>query len=160
MRSYKKNFLAAAFFVGLAVILGLLFWQGRRENLGPLRVVLIQKAIDDTDFWTSIYEGGQMAADELGVELTIMGPKHESEAELQHQMILDAIAEKPHAIALTPSSFEETIPYAEQIEAAGISLVLMDSTMKEDMGESLIATDNYAISLNAELPLTESPSLE
>lgn len=143
MRSYKKSFLAATFFVGFAVILGLLFWQSRRENLGPLRVVLIQKAIDDTDFWTSIYEGGQMAADELGVELTIMGPKHESEAELQHQMILDAIAEKPDAIALTPSSFEETIPYAEQIEAAGISLVLMDSTMKEDMGESLIATDNY-----------------
>lgn len=144
MGSYKRRVLTAGILLGAAAVLGLWYWQSHRESSRPLKIVLIQKAVDDTDFWTSIYEGGQMAANELGAELTVMGPRRESETELQHQMILEAIEEKPDAIALTPSSFEETIPYAEQIEAAGITLVLMDSTMKKDMGKSLIATDNYA----------------
>lgn len=84
-----------------------------------------------------------MAAKELEVELTVMGPRQESEVQFQHQMILDAIEKRPDAIALTPSSFEETIPYARQIEEAGITLVLLDSTMKENMGVSVIATDNF-----------------
>ena len=143
MGNYKKKILAAGFAACFAAVLGLWYWQSRNEGQSPLKIVLIQKAVDDTDFWTSIYEGGQMAADELGVELTIMGPKRESETELQHQMILEAIEEKPDAIALTPSSYDATLPFAAQIEAAGITLVLMDSTMEREIGESLIATDNF-----------------
>ena len=143
MSYYKKKLLAAGLLVCFVGILVLWYWQSRSEGIKPLKIVLIQKAVDDTDFWTSVYEGGQMAADELGVELTIMGPQRESEMELQHQMILEAIEEKPDAIALTPSSYEATLPFAEQIEVAGITLVLMDSTMEKDIGESLIATDNF-----------------
>ena len=143
MRNYKQRLFFASVLIVAALALGGWYLQRQNYGLEPLEIVLIQKAVDDTDFWTCIYEGGQMAADELGVELTVMGPKQESDSQLQHEMILKAIEQKPDAIALTPSSFEETIPYAEQIEAAGITLVLMDSTMEKEMGESLIATDNY-----------------
>lgn len=143
MGSYKRRVGAMAVFALLATALLCWYWHKKSESAVPLRVVLIQKAVDDTDFWTCVHQGGQMAAKELGVELTVMGPGQESEAALQHQMILDAIEERPDAIALTPSSFEETIPYAQKIEEAGITLVLMDSTMEQDMGESLIATDNF-----------------
>ncbi|NBK90663.1 sugar ABC transporter substrate-binding protein [bacterium 1XD21-13] len=143
MGNYKRGFLSAGILLALAVVLGGWYWQRQRLGTAPLRIVLIQKAVDNTDFWTCVYEGGQMAADELGVELTVMGPKREADVQLQHQMILEAIEQKPDAIALTPSGFEETVPYAEQIEAAGITLVLMDSTMEKEMGESLIATDNF-----------------
>ncbi|MEI3521677.1 MAG: substrate-binding domain-containing protein [Anaerosacchariphilus sp.] len=34
--------------------------------------------------------------------------------------------------------------YAEQIEQAGIRLVLADSTMDQPMGSAVVATDNYA----------------
>ena len=62
----------------------------------------------------------------------------------QNQMILDAIAPKPDAIVLCPCSTDQTVPYAEQIEQAGIRLVLADSTMDEPMGSAVVATDNYA----------------
>lgn len=143
MRNRKQRLLLGGALLVAVLLLGEWYLQSRSNSSEPLRIVLIQKAVDDTDFWTCIYEGGQMAADELGVELAIMGPKQESDSKLQHEMILEAIEQKPDAIALTPSSFEETIPYAEQIEAAGITLVLMDSTMEKEMGESLIATDNF-----------------
>ena len=75
--------------------------------------------------------------------LTVMGPKNEREVDTQNQMILDAIASKPDAIVLCPSSTDQTAAYAEQIEKAGIRLVLADSTMDEPMGSAVVATDNY-----------------
>lgn len=59
-------------------------------------------------------------------------------------MILDAIAARPDAIVLCPCSTDQTVPYAEQIEQAGIRLVLADSTMDQPMGSAVVATDNYA----------------
>ena len=143
MGNYKQRALTAGLLLLAAALSGIWYWQSRERSADPLQIVLIQKAVDDTDFWTSVCEGGRMAARELGVELTVMGPELESETDLQNQMILEAIAQKPDAIALTPSGYQETIPYAEQIEEAGITLVLMDSTMEKEMGESLIATDNF-----------------
>lgn len=143
MKNYKRRLWGGGIFIAAVLAAAGWYWHRQSYSAIPLRVVLIQKAVDDTDFWTCVYEGGQMAADELNVDLTIMGPKRESETGLQHQMILDAIEQKPDAIALTPSSYEETIPYAEKIEEAGITLVIMDSTMEKEMGESVIATDNY-----------------
>lgn len=143
MESYRKKLLAAGCVLLVLVVLASWYWKKQSYGSKTLQIVMIQKAVDNTDFWTSVYEGGQMAAREMGVELTVMGPDLESETQIQNQMILDAIEQNPDAIALTPSSFDETIPYAEKIEEAGITLVLMDSTMEKDMGESLIATNNF-----------------
>lgn len=142
-RNYRRGILIAGILALACMISGVWYWRRQTLNSAPLRVVLIQKAVDETDFWTSVCEGGRMAARELNVELNVTGPKLESQTSEQNQMILDAIEENPDAIALTPSSFEETIPYAERIEEAGITLVLIDSTMEKEMGDSLIATDNF-----------------
>ena len=143
MRKMKRKILLSGTAALLLAAALLLYWQNQKAQTRPLRIVMIQKAIDDTDFWTSLYKGGEMAAAEYDVELTILGPKEESQTERQHQMILDAIAEKPDAVALAPASFDETVTYAEKITEAGITLVLMDSAMEKEMGASMIATDNF-----------------
>lgn len=68
-------------------------------------IVLIQKALDDTDFWTSVYQGGETAAEEYNVNLTVMGPKNEREVDTQNQMILDAIASKPGRYRALPQQY-------------------------------------------------------
>lgn len=143
MKGYKeKLYLLVILFL---LLLAACFWYARKKSWSerPLDIVLIQKAVDDTDFWSSISQGGEMAARELDVNLTVMGPETERDALLQNQMILEAIRQKPDAIALTPCSFDETAPYAEKIEEAGIVLVVVDSVMDRELGISLIATDNY-----------------
>ena len=120
------------------------YWKKSRDAARPLDIVLIQKALDDTDFWTSVYLGGQTAAEEYNVNLTVEGPENEREIDAQNQMILDAIAARPDAIVLCPCSTDQTVAYAEQIEQAGIRLVLADSTMDQPMGSAVVATDNYA----------------
>ena len=137
MSKKRARMLLAA---GTALIVlagGLWYWKKARDTARPLDIVLIQKALDDTDFWTSVYQGGETAAEEYNVNLTVMGPKNEREVDTQNQMILDAIASKPDAIVLCPSSTDQTAAYAEQIEKAGIRLVLADSTMDEPMGSAV-----------------------
>ena len=143
MSKKRARMLLAA---GTALIVlagGLWYWKKAQETARPLDIVLIQKALDDTDFWTSVYQGGETAAEEYNVNLTVMGPENESQVEEQNQMILNAIATKPDAIVLCPCSTDQTVPYAKQIEEAGIRLILADSTMDEPMGSAVVATDNY-----------------
>ena len=140
----KKARLLLTGVLTVAVIAGI-FWYGKkqqRENR-TLEIVLIQKALDDTDFWTSVYQGGEMAAGEFNVNLTVLGPENEREIDAQNRMIEEAIAAKPDAVVLCPSSSDQTISYAKKVEEAGILLILADSTMDEDLGVSVVATDNY-----------------
>ena len=142
-RNNRKIIFAAAAFLCAALAFVCVRHTGRKNS--PLRIVMIQKALDDTDFWTSIAQGGEMAAEEHDAVLTVAGPPREQEIGMQNEMILDAIADRPDAIVLAPGSSEETLPYARQIEEAGIPLVLLDSTMEEKAGVSVVATDNYEL---------------
>lgn len=142
-RRIKIGLLAAGILscAALAVFL----WNRAVREEEPFEIVLIQKAMDDTDFWTSVYQGGEMAAQEYNAALTVEGPEREQETRAQNQMILEAAAQKPDAIVLAPCSSDATLPYARQIEEAGITLVLLDSTMEEEAGEAVVATDNYEL---------------
>lgn len=136
----------AVFLLVLGVLAaGFVLWQKRTEAFKKLEIVMIQKALDDTDFWTSIAQGGEMAAAENDAVLTVTGPAREQDISMQNEMILDAIAQKPDAIVLAPGSSEDTLPYARQIEEAGITLILLDSTMEGDAGTSVVATDNFQL---------------
>ena len=139
----KIGFLSAGLLVCAA--LAVLLWNRTLSKQEPYEIVLIQKAMDDTDFWTSVYQGGEMAAQEYNAVLTAVGPEREQDVESQNQMILDAVARKPDAIVLAPCSSDETLPYARQIEETGITLVLLDSTMEEETGKAVVATDNYEL---------------
>ncbi|MCI8417121.1 MAG: substrate-binding domain-containing protein [Lachnospiraceae bacterium] len=143
MKRYKK---AACFCLLLLLLLaaGIGAYQAKRhQETRPLDIILIQKAIDETnDFWSSIHKGAKMAAREYGVNLTVWGPESEREVDKAHELIEDAIAQKPDAIALAPISYEETLIYARMIEEAGIPLILVDSVMAEPVGRCVVATDN------------------
>ncbi len=142
-RIHKKTFLLL-FLLALCAAAGFRAYALRSgKGSRPLHIILIQKAIDETnDFWGSISKGAQTAAKENGVELTIWGPASERETEAAHQLILDAIEARPDAIVLAPIRYEETLPYARMIEEAEIPLILIDSFMKEPVGQGIVATDN------------------
>lgn len=140
----KKASLLLTAGILLVVALGSLwYWKKRTAETRTLQIVLIQKAFDDTDFWTSVYQGAETAAEEYNVSLTVMGPENERDIDAQNQMIEEAIESRPDAIVLCPCSTDLTVEYAEAIEKAGIRLVLADSTMKEEVGCAVVATDNY-----------------
>ncbi len=143
MKRYKRLFVLLLGLGIFGIVIGVGNLVRIRRNSQPLEIILIQKAIDETnDFWESISEGARMAAKENGAELTIWGPDSEREIERAHQLILEAIESRPDAIVLAPISYEETLKYARMIEEAEIPLILIDSIMEEPAGAGLVATDN------------------
>ena len=129
---------------GITLLVTLLFlFVEKRNRTEEKHIIFITKTIDTTTgFWTSMIDGANMAAKEYGVKVTVMGPNSETEYEAQGQLIQEAVAMKPDAIALAPASYTYTGAYAEKIEEAGIKLVLVDSVMEEAMGSAIVATDN------------------
>ena len=141
-KTYNLRKALIGFVCGLLLLNGI-FFSSQRASEHSKDIVLVLKVIDATnDFWTGVIQGAEMAAKEYGVNLTVLGPDAETEYEKQGELIEQAIAMKPDAIALVPSNYTETIPYAKEIETAGILLVLVDSVMKEEMGSCVVATDN------------------
>jgi len=121
-----------------------IFRNYQEEQAGKkVSIVFISKRLDENnDFWSSMVEGINMAASEYDIDVQLMGPESEADYEAQNKMIEEAIAMKPDAIALVPSDYSITVPYAKKIEEAGIKLVLMDSVMEEELGLCVVATDN------------------
>ena len=146
MTKRTKTAVAAA---AAAVLASTLIFQLYRivgkGSSGQTQIILIVKALDETDFWTTLAEGAETAAVEYDVQLTVMGPEYETEIDLQNEMILEAVEAQPDAVVLAPCSTVDTLPYARQITEAGIELVLADSTLEDDIAASVVATDNYEL---------------
>lgn len=140
----RKGFIIAT--VVMAVVALLFIMRNYEKTYVDKRIsiILISKRLDvGSDFWSSVFEGANIAASDYDIDLTIIGPESETDYETQGEMIEEAIAMKPDAIALAPSSYTMTVLYAKKIEDAGIKLILMDSVMEKDMGQCVVATDNY-----------------
>ncbi|MDY3917920.1 MAG: substrate-binding domain-containing protein [Candidatus Limivivens sp.] len=143
--SWKKNKLAVilAGIVLLAALTGAAFYV-RNKTRQPVTMVYIPKVIDEkNDFWTSLLEGAKMAAEEYGVELTVMAGKSEDDYEGQIRKIREAIARNPDVILLSPTSYTEITEAAGEIKKAGIRLVLVDSVLDEEIQDALVSTDNF-----------------
>ncbi len=140
----KKTWILCLCILGTALFLGIgAFMWKKRAAQEPARIICIPKIIDsENDFWVQLLDGVRMAAEEYGMELTVMAPKRETDIEEQIRMIYEAIEQKPDAIILTPSSYERTAQAAEAVCDSGIPLILMDSDVDTERKISKVSTDN------------------
>lgn len=125
----------------LLFIGGGLYISSRPER--PLKVIFVSKTQDDIDFWNSLVEGAQMAADEQEDDYEWVAPVQEKDVERQKVLIEEAIEKEPDVIALAPADTAAILPAAKKIKEAGIKLVLIDSGLAEDVADCMVSTDNY-----------------
>ena len=126
----------------LLLILGVALYVSTRQEKA-LKVIFVSKTQDDIDFWNSLVEGAQMAADEYGAEYEWMAPVREKDVDRQKKLIREAIEKEPDVIALAPADEKQILPEAKKIKEAGITLVLIDSKLSEDIADCTVSTDNY-----------------
>lgn len=146
MKSYRKYiFLWAA--AGIVLLLsGFLYIRSYTDKDKVNHIIYIPKTIDeDVDFWTLLIEGVEMAASENGMEVTIVAPGSEEDYGRQNELIEWAVKQEPDAILLSPCSYTQTTEYAKKIKDAGIPLVLIDSSVDEDIEDLMVATDNVRL---------------
>jgi ribose transport system substrate-binding protein len=96
------------------------------------------------DFWETVEVGARDAAKEMGVEMKWEGALSETEIAEQKKIIENMINLGVDGIALAPINPKAMQKDVETAVAAGIPVVIFDSSVDGDAQTSFVATDNPA----------------
>ncbi|OME73252.1 hypothetical protein BSK65_05545 [Paenibacillus odorifer] len=146
----------------LVIFIVALGWVGYRMFMNDLdpkvrTIIYVPKTIDTSiEFWEVMKQGVATAAKEFGADVHTVGTDTELDVDKQIQLLEQAIEEKPDAIILAATDYYRLVPVAEQIKAAGITLITVDSGLNGGVSESFIATDNYEAGRKAAQKLIEN----
>ena len=111
----------------------------------PQFTIVLKTTVDTAQFWQDALDGAHSAAEELGVELTVMNAPSETAVDEQIEIMEDAIAAGPDAIILVASDYVRLNDATNAAVAAGIPVVTMDSDVSTDSRSAFVASDNYQI---------------
>ncbi len=98
------------------------------------------------DFWQQVKKGANAAADKYGVDITFEGPPSESDVQIQVEMLNNAMAKNPVAIALAALDTTSVMDQLQQCKDNGIPVIGFDSGVPNAPAGAIYAnasTDNY-----------------
>lgn len=122
------------------------FANGNGEKGGKPYIAVVSKG-EQHDFWQQVKLGAKDAATEYDVDITFEGPASESDVQDQVEMLNNAMAKKPVAIALAALNTTSVIDQLEETKSKGIPVIGFDSGVPNAPKGSIYAnasTDNYA----------------
>lgn len=106
-------------------------------------------------YWQAVKAGAEVAADELGVEITFEGPETEAMIDQQIEMIDAALAKNPAALCLAALDTQAASSQLDAAVAANIPVIAFDSGVDSDIIVSTAATNNKAAAAEAAKQLCE-----
>jgi ribose transport system substrate-binding protein len=113
---------------------------------GKPYIAVVSKG-EQHDFWQQVKRGAMDAAADFNVDVTFEGPPSESDVQIQVEMLNNAMAKAPVAIALAALNTTSVIDQLAELKAKKIPVVGFDSGVPEAPAGSIVAnasTDNYA----------------
>ncbi len=139
--------LVVALTVVLMVAAGLpLFASGQAEDGGEMYIPVISKGLQH-QFWQTVKAGSDDAAAEYGVEITFEGPASEADIQDQVQMLQNAMAKAPSAVALAALDTSAVMDQLEEAVRRDIPIIGFDSGVPDAPEGAIYAnasTDNAA----------------
>jgi ribose transport system substrate-binding protein len=128
------------------------FAAGKQDGGKPY-IAVVSKG-EQHDFWQQVKLGANAAATDYGVDITFEGPASESDVQDQVEMLNNAMAKNPVAIALAALNTESVIDQLAELKSKKIPVIGFDSGVPNAPAGVIYAnasTDNYnAASLAAE----------
>jgi ribose transport system substrate-binding protein len=121
-----------------------IFAQATQESGKPY-IAVVSKG-EQHDFWQQVKLGANAAAKQYGVDITFEGPPSESDVQIQVEMLNNAMAKNPVAIALAALNTSSVLDQLQETKAKGIPVIGFDSGVPEAPAGSIWATastDNY-----------------
>jgi ribose transport system substrate-binding protein len=98
-------------------------------------LALIVKTMDNP-FFVSMREGAEKAAAAEGVELRVLAPPRETDAEKQADMVADALAQGAHAILIAPSNSTAIVAPLLEANRKGVPIINVDNRIDAKAAES------------------------
>lgn len=106
-------------------------------------VAIVSKGFQH-QFWQSVKDGADAAAEEFGVEVTFEGPESESQVDKQMEMLRAALDKNPQAIGFAALDSKAALPLLEEADGKDIPIIAFDSGVDSDIPLSTASTDNKA----------------
>ena len=127
------------------------FAAGNKEAAGSGKIKITLITMDSIDeHWLKVKAGAEAKAAEMGnVELTFNAPPGKVDANVQLQMVEDAITKRADVIMLAPLNKDALSPGVEKAKAAGIKVIMVDSGVSTPKYDAFFATDNGAAARTA-----------
>jgi ribose transport system substrate-binding protein len=132
--------------VALMVAAGMPVFAGGQGEEGEMYIPVISKGFQH-QFWQTVADGSEDAAAEYGVEITFEGPPSEADIQEQVQMLQNALAKDPAAIALAALDTESVMDQLQEAVRRDIPIIGFDSGVPNAPEGAIYAnasTDNYA----------------
>ncbi|NMC19365.1 MAG: substrate-binding domain-containing protein [Thermogutta sp.] len=115
--------------------------EGCRRQSDKLVIAVIPKSTG-AEFWETVKEGAEEAAQALNVEMKWEGPLTETELAEQNKIIENMISLQVDGIALAPLNRAAQRRTVENAVKAGIPVVIFDSEIDGNAHVSFVATNN------------------
>jgi len=107
----------------------------------PINMSLLTGTMDNP-YWITVTDWAQVAADMMGVNLTLLAVDVEGVATQQVSQMEDRVAQGDDAIVVAVQDTQALIPAIEQANEAGIPVIAVDKGADGGKIESIIMTDN------------------
>lgn len=105
-------------------------------------VGIVVKSLDN-DYYTTLKNGAEDRAAELGVDLTFVAPNAETDVQSWVNMVSDLIAAKVSVLAVCPADDAACLPVIREAGEAGIKVIAVDNDTAYEGKLSFIGTSNY-----------------
>ncbi|OLN23904.1 sugar ABC transporter substrate-binding protein [Domibacillus antri] len=146
MKKKFKMFGAAAVVTSLAFVAGCSGGgddaSGSGDGGGNESVSVVLKTLS-SPYWKYVEAGAKAAGEELGVDVTVVGPSAESQVIEQVNMLEDQVSQSPGAIVVSPSQPDTVVPVLEQAAQTDLPILLIDSDADFEGKTTFIGTENF-----------------
>ena len=106
------------------------------------RISVVLKALN-SDYWKTVEAGANAAAEEFGVEISVVGPSAETQVQEQFDMLQDQLTREIDALVVAPLRPTAAVAVFEQAKALDIPVILIDTDADWEDKASFIGTGNY-----------------
>lgn len=106
-------------------------------------IAVIPKGLSH-QFWTTVKAGAEQAGKEFNATILWNGPDKETEVAKQIGIVEDMISRGVDAIVMAACDADALVDVLGKAQAAGITVITIDSGVNSDLPVSFVATDNVA----------------
>lgn len=116
--------------------------SGDQASAGDFTMGIVVKSLDN-DYYTTLKNGAEARASELGVDLTFVAPNAETDVQTWVNMVSDLIAAEVDVLAVCPADDAACLPIIREAGEAGIDIIAVDNDTSYEGRLSFIGTSNY-----------------
>ncbi|PIE04170.1 MAG: LacI family transcriptional regulator, partial [Spirochaetales bacterium] len=120
---------------------------GSDSSKGGKPYIAVVSKGEQHDFWQQVKRGAVDASADYAVDVTFEGPPSESDVQIQVEMLNNAMAKAPVAIALAALDTTSVMDQLQELKSKGVPVVGFDSGVPNAPEGSIVAnasTNNAA----------------